>query len=167
MKIDSKDIVKEGITTLGVEELPDIIDIDEQGVKFEDPVSIKLTVQVVNETVLIQGFLKTKVAYECSRCLRVFKQAIEVENFSFNCDYEEGASIDLTEPIREDIIIRLSLKPLCVENCKGLCRKCGVNLNVTNCSCREEKKPEPSKVEQSNNVFEQLNFDKGKIAVKK
>jgi uncharacterized protein len=52
--------------------------------------------------------------------------------------YYEGDRIDLDEIIREQIILSEPTKHLCQEACKGLCQKCGKDLNEGPCSCVEE-----------------------------
>ena len=50
-------------------------------------------------------------------------------------DYYTGESVDLESLLREQIILMMPLKPLCDENCKGLCPHCGANLNRETCTC--------------------------------
>ena len=45
--------------------------------------------------------------------------------------------IDLTEVVREQLYLALPMKPLCREDCKGLCPVCGVNRNRETCTCQE------------------------------
>jgi uncharacterized protein len=46
--------------------------------------------------------------------------------------------IDLGEVVREQLYLALPMKPLCLEDCKGLCPVCGVNRNRETCSCQQE-----------------------------
>ena len=54
----------------------------------------------------------------------------------------EGFEIDLTELVREQILLNLPEQVFCREDCKGLCEKCGANRNLINCNC-EEKEIDP------------------------
>ena len=49
----------------------------------------------------------------------------------------EGDSIDLDELVREQILLALPTRHLCREDCKGLCQKCGADLNAGDCSCEQ------------------------------
>jgi uncharacterized protein len=49
-----------------------------------------------------------------------------------------GDEIDLTHEIEEQIAMEIPLKPLCNEECKGLCHECGADLNTSTCSCSKE-----------------------------
>ncbi len=84
----------------------------------------------------------------CARCLKDLEGVLNV-NFEKtvceegdlqnqeNDDYIEitDCVIDVDEAIIEDIILNFPAKLLCVDDCKGLCPKCGVNLNTESCSC--------------------------------
>ena len=87
-----------------------------------------------------RGKLKLKLSFEasfrgfCDRCL-------EDADFSIECDgeyeYEAGDTdkVDTEELINEEIMQKWPMKVLCSEDCKGLCLKCGRNLNTGTCEC--------------------------------
>lgn len=75
------------------------------------------------------------------RMVYLFKQAFDSdENEKEEVVYihPETDKIDLTDDIRDYAILAVPMKKLCVEDCKGLCAKCGKNLNVGPCNCKEE-----------------------------
>jgi uncharacterized protein len=45
--------------------------------------------------------------------------------------------LDLKEVVREQILLNLPEQEFCGEDCKGLCQKCGTNLNLIDCKCEE------------------------------
>lgn len=111
--------------------------------------------------VLVTGKVFGTVEFECSRCLMVFKQAIEA-TFEAQCDIKtfqilaeglpvgEGEEItaifdsnsaDLWELSRQALLVQLPMRPLCREDCKGLCPYCGANLNETMCECQPPADP--------------------------
>ncbi len=49
-----------------------------------------------------------------------------------------GPEIDLTQAVVDQVVLALPLKPLCAETCKGLCSRCGQDLNVAACACADE-----------------------------
>src|SRR5919112_562701 len=49
----------------------------------------------------------------------------------------EGDAVDLDEIVREQTLLALPSRHLCREDCKGLCQKCGANLNENQCSCEQ------------------------------
>ena len=80
----------------------------------------------------------------CTRCLEDFSRQVTIP---FGETYREdgvddpdalsyhGDEIDIAEPVREALIMAEPLKPLCREDCQGLCPRCGVNRNETPCAC--------------------------------
>ncbi len=110
---------------------------------------------------LVQGQVEGEVLVECSRCLDQFWTPIETsleEKFQPAVDVETGRPVhreaeeeddtafeisanhemDLAEPVRQSILVELPLKPLCKDDCKGLCSQCGANLNEGACDCVTE-----------------------------
>lgn len=97
------------------------------------------------QNILVKGIVLTDGAYECTRCTASTRHQGEVafeETFSREGEvldeevrYFSGETIDLTELIRETLIINEPFQVLCQEDCKGLCVRCGVNLNHSQCEC--------------------------------
>ncbi len=52
----------------------------------------------------------------------------------------DGDEIDLAETLREELLLALPLAPLCKETCRGLCPRCGTDLNEASCDCPEDPK---------------------------
>lgn len=93
----------------------------------------------------------------CSRCLKIIPCKIVVpcveREFIIDLperDLQEGEDaffinkdkneIDLTDMVREELLLHFPAIPLCSESCKGLCDKCGIDLNEKRCSCKHEEK---------------------------
>ena len=115
-----------------------------------------LEVYNVNDNVLVKGRLVFVVRLSCSRCIEDFEKeiaisfkniltykAIEEKELELDRDDLEftlldGDVVDCSHLIIEQISTNIPVKPLCREDCKGLCQKCGKNLNIDNCSCNNE-----------------------------
>ncbi|SDF77023.1 YceD family protein [Sporolituus thermophilus] len=95
----------------------------------------------------IRGSIKAKARYDCNRCLKPFTMAMEIpftEKYftpGFLPDEDaasyEGNEIDITDLLRENLLLAEPLKPLCSESCRGLCPVCGADLNEKDCSCEK------------------------------
>lgn len=114
---------------------------------------IKVEGTLINDGTLLDlnGKIFVEARYTCDRCLEEFYTQLEIP---FGDKYKEanpgdcedelesacfvGDEIDITDLVRENLLLAQPLKKLCKENCKGLCSKCGVNLNVSTCSCDKE-----------------------------
>ena len=116
---------------------PDVVD-------FVKPVSLHGTVTNEKEQMLVSAEGNCTVHMACARCLAPVEQEItfslderfvrtgtvqeETETFS-------GDQMDLSDIVRRSILGALPMKVLCKEDCKGLCPKCGKNLNEGECGC--------------------------------
>lgn len=80
-------------------------------------------------TVNIQGAERQFLAHPSSH------QKDPFELFSIDLKY---MTIDLTEMVRQEIILHFPFIPVCSESCKGLCQHCGKNLNTGKCACKEQ-----------------------------
>lgn len=106
-----------------------------EGVAPAGPLDYDLRVEAASGQLIARGRLAIPVQFVCARCVKTFASAVRVPRYLFARPFEAREIIDLTESVREDIIIALPLKPLCREECKGLCPRCGRDRNLERCSC--------------------------------
>lgn len=105
----------------------------------------------------LTGTVKGEMELDCSRCLEPFRVPVdlrfdhlylphteasavveqEVEDDDLETSYYQDDQIDLGELVREQFYLTLPMKPLCIEDCKGLCPQCGTNLNLSVCGCKQ------------------------------
>jgi uncharacterized protein len=146
--------------SIGVErdyDLDDFIDILGVGVGTRVTGSVKFI--RTNRGILVKGTVKTKIPVECSRCLKVFDQAITVEleeEYFPTIDVNSGSVVettddpsdffiddhhilDLREAIRQNALLAIPMKPLCKVDCAGLCSQCGKDLNTKQCKCTKQE----------------------------
>lgn len=135
MKIDIKEIPPEGMH-IETKEPKALQDVSIFGIKFNDPVYVSVFVSLTGKTLLINGKIGTKANIVCGRCLKEFEQQLINNNFTLDIDTAGQDEVDITDNIREEIVITLPLKPLCKKDCKGLCPSCGQDLNIKKCSCK-------------------------------
>jgi len=112
-----------------------IIDIEGDDAVFDGPIDVDVFARLTGDTLLVKGTINARPRLRCSRCLEYYEHTLSCPDYMFTTTVRDGDIIDLTESIREDIIIALPLKPLCSEDCKGLCPECGGSLNKGPCGC--------------------------------
>ena len=134
MKINVKRIPEQGEHLTGTEP-PTILDLNAPDVRFESEIRYDLSAQLQGHALLVTGKLKTPVTLRCSRCLQEFRKSLMVREFVFHQELSSEDFVDLTENIREDIILELPQRALCQDECRGLCPHCGQNLNESACQC--------------------------------
>src|SRR5215213_6979878 len=138
---------------------PEEIDLDSEDAKLKTAANVKgkLTRHIAQTDV--EGTITAELEVECTRCLEKIEKKIEIlfeaafvspENYTQAKEAElnagdldvsvlEGNEIDMTELVREQILLNLPEQVFCREDCKGLCEKCGANRNLINCNCLEEE----------------------------
>ncbi len=99
------------------------------------------------ERVSIKGQVSATVVSRCAKCLEpvALKLAAEIDSlFARQADPEdpdlytfEGSKVDLTDAVRDALLLEMPYRFLCSEDCKGLCPICGINLNLGTCTCQE------------------------------
>lgn len=96
-------------------------------------IQVRVKFSVGSSSILAEGEIDGKWELECSRCLDNFTSTFAG---SFDETYPETVeSIDLTDAVRQTVLLSVPVKPLCSTDCKGLCPKCGMNLNRGRCNC--------------------------------
>ena len=134
MKVNVKRIPLDGEQLRGTEP-PSILEVDNDDIHFTREVEYDFHAQIQNNALLVVGKLRTPVTLRCSRCLKQFEQTVKVGQFVFHQELTGADFVDLTENIREDIILELPQRALCRPDCRGLCVKCGQDLNEKACRC--------------------------------
>jgi uncharacterized protein len=123
------------------------------------PVEVAIYLERHGEGVMASGAFSTVVGLSCSRCLIPFVLPVHDEfhvffvpppSFKEDEEVELGLEeldveflvedrIDVDHLVKENILLNLPVQPLCREDCRGLCQRCGANLNEGSCSCAEEE----------------------------
>jgi len=137
------------------------------GADFSIPSTVKaaLTVRTVDKSVYIGGEVRCAITFECGRCLKEFsvdfqspvsvffsrrglqesesesERELKAGDLDVNPfdDDDAGAGIDTNRVIASQISMEMPMKPLCMPDCKGLCHKCGADLNKGACGCGVEE----------------------------
>lgn len=126
---------------------------DYQGTSYEfthkEPMNLKIT-HLGDRRVLIEGSTNISLTLFCGRCLKeiIYPMSIEIlKEIDFSLSEEEraesldetnyiiGYNLDVDTLIYDEILIGFPIKLLCSEDCKGLCKNCGTNLNEKSCDC--------------------------------
>jgi uncharacterized protein len=138
------------------------VDLTEESARLLEPCRIS---GILNKRIVqvdVEGIIEAKIETECSRCLMPVVSTLELpfkvsyiteEHYTTEKDSElhgedldislyDGEKIDLAELAREQILLNLPTQIFCRENCRGLCPKCGANLNESPCNC-ETKEIDP------------------------
>ena len=134
MKIAINQIPPEGLSFEDTI-MPEKLNLMSKDIKFTAPVYVKVKAVKITNALTVDMELKTKFNLSCSRCLeKVGLDLNKKQKMNFRINRRQD-SIDLDDDIRQELILGFPVKPLCSTDCKGLCLKCGKNLNQGGCSC--------------------------------
>lgn len=120
MKIHINQIPVHGLHIEG-EEKGDILDIQDALVRPLGPVRYSLDVGLSDGGLFATGELEADIEFECVVCLERFEQTLRVPNFAVQVDLGTSESVDLTEEVREDILLALPYHPHCDWDGKKAC----------------------------------------------
>lgn len=137
----------------------DLVSIGRDRYKLTDATPIKVRAEKV-DTRSVALEVKTTFSLElsCSRCLQPVIYPFDID-VSYRYDvsddgsatidddeekvsYIDGYDLDIDGLIDEEVMIGFPMKVLCEEDCKGLCKVCGANLNKGECGC-DRTEPDP------------------------
>ncbi|MFO7803700.1 MAG: DUF177 domain-containing protein [Desulfovermiculus sp.] len=122
-----------------------------------EPLTAELVVTPHGEGLLVQGHLQGCVSFSCDRCADNAAYAVDARFDIFESVQEpgeeeeindrfrqgrHGLELDLAAVLWEQFILALPVKPLCSEDCQGICSQCGANLNHGDCGCDHDA-PDP------------------------
>jgi len=121
-------------------------------------IAVSCSVRRMNETVFIQGNVSATLDMRCCRCLEPVRLPVEApfkytfaplpsqlrEECELSADdlefaYYQEDTIDLEMVVFEQVVLQIPIKPLCADSCRGLCPRCGINLNTASCGCEAER----------------------------
>jgi uncharacterized protein len=122
---------------------------------FLSPVEYELHVRKFEDGIQLTGPVTCLLSLSCGRCLEDFQYTIrtsldievtqessfpetdelELKSGDLDVYYFENNEIDLNPLIYEEVLLNIPMKPLCSEECQGLCDTCGKNRNNETCSC--------------------------------
>jgi uncharacterized protein len=133
---------------------PSVFDPQDESYRIVAPVALSMDVEKAGGAAFrVVGRATTRFELDCGRCLEPFEMPVDAsfdlryvpdthnagegereieEDDLTTAFYHEGA-LDVTDLLREQFELALPMKPLCRDDCRGLCAECGANLNRTEC----------------------------------
>ena len=138
----------------------DIIDIDHTSVapddfddiKFGGDIAIKGRIKNMSGYITLDLHASVPFSTHCSRCWKEIDRTFELDFTKQVADKKvlqnedtddylliEDGKIDIDTPLLEAIMLEFPTVFLCKEDCKGLCFKCGKDLNEVDCSCPKKE----------------------------
>jgi len=131
------------------------------GAEFKGNVQGQVALRNARGEIIARGVLRAVAILECGRCLRPHEYPIELE-FCEDCSLTQidepvaylaeleddepvpipildHRTVDLSELVRQLLVLHLPSHSVCSPDCRGLCPQCGADLNVTQCDCPSDE----------------------------
>lgn len=125
-------------------------------IRIKKPIRGKAVLEKIDEGVKVKYKIEAILGLICFRCAEEFEKEIKLsfltkyhltplaKKINFNEEQDNGFfyipldnKIDPWSAIRQEIILSLPMKILCKKSCRGICLKCGRNLNKNKCQCKK------------------------------
>ena len=118
-----------------------VLDLHDEYLRPFAGIRYHLTVQLAGRELLARGTLEQDFEAVCSRCGVDFDFTVTVPDFLASLETDEKTEFaDLTDELRQSIILALPTYPVCRADCRGVCPTCGKNLNEGPCTCVHEER---------------------------
>ena len=107
-------------------------------------ITYHLSAVMAGADLIVTGRASVPLATVCARCLDDIRVTIAVKDLCFHFEKVRDLEVDLTDDVREELLLAVPSCFYCSPDCKGICPMCGTNLNHASCSCdTQEAEPEP------------------------
>ena len=137
---------------------PEAFATGDDSFKVAAPVTLAFDIFKDKAQFRLVGRVQTVLELACDRCLTPFTLPVDatfdlryqpradnvgegelkIEEDDLTTAFYDNQTIDLGQLMREQFYLSLPMKPLCLEDCRGLCPFCGTNLNRGSCDCKRE-----------------------------
>lgn len=156
VEIDVEVIDPENGLTLQMEKPFSFFFNEGDGVNGVGNVTVDVALTKTGENIFALGRAGGTVKLQCSRCLAEYEMALAPsieapffpraaespegeEEDDGEVNYHDGEKLDLFPILHDQLLLAIPFKPLCGEECKGLCPACGADMNTAPCGCKLKK----------------------------
>ena len=146
MRINVSQLLKEETGASRDHRVAEEIDGIDEKLELRAPLEGEVRLTRTDRGILVQATLSTDWELACGRCLDTFEQPVSIqieEEYEATIDLRTGArrkaaseftidarhTLDLSDGIRQALLLEVPISPTCREACAGLCPECGLNLN--------------------------------------
>lgn len=150
MKIIISEIHDDGLKLELQEKIP-----SDEFIKILSPVNASLEINKSGSEIIVKGTASGAVGLQCSRCLKAFIANIdsrlnvvyhpaeeinredhyELKSDELDTGFYMNDILDTDDLLKEQLLLSVPMKPLCSNECMGICPHCGADLNITRCNC--------------------------------
>jgi len=145
--------ITEGVSSFEADVSAAEVDLLESS-EFKDQIHLRYDFNRIGHEIFVSTKISTTMDLSCDVCLDFYRSSLnETVNIILTKDKELAergeedvylisdatTEVDITDSIRQSLLLAVPYKKTCREDCKGLCPTCGANLNKEQCTCVNEK----------------------------
>ena len=143
--------------------LPGALDFQEAGFKQMSPLAVKAEAELAGKEIRIRGHISGTMEAACGRCLEqtevpvdldfdlpyrpmeeiAHEEELEVGEDELRVGFFAGDGVNLSDVVREQVLLAVPMKVVCRPDCRGLCPVCGTNRNLRQCGCSLQHEDSP------------------------
>jgi len=155
LTVDLAELGREGRIEVDADLPPETFSLGEGGdIQLRGPLAVHLVVTRVGQDLIARGRVHGELVIECRRCLEPVEHPIDEEvEFIYRSGIDrltaeeeevyilpEGAGeVDLEDAVQEHLFLSIPRFVVCRAECRGLCPKCGIDLNEGTCTCEDDE----------------------------
>lgn len=132
MKIHVKEVPEEGLSLHATYD-PKPMDMERDDIRLTERFDVEAFITHSERELIVKADIRCPLLMTCARCLEDFSSHIETDAV-FHYKVEPADTVDITDEVRQEIVLAYPMFPICLTTCKGLCSTCGQNLNISPCS---------------------------------
>jgi uncharacterized protein len=147
--VDLNRLQREGRARIDADIAPDATLWEGTGLEPHGPLAVRLEAQQAGPDVVVRGRVAGTFALSCRRCLGPVVAGIDEEvGLLYRAGMKPGedeaadvlplpraGALDVTAPLREQVLLAVPSYVHCRDDCRGLCPRCGTDLNLSGCGC--------------------------------
>ena len=119
---------------------PSLLDMEREDIHLKQPFEVDAFITKADKELMVKVDIRCPVMLTCGRCLEEFQVMIAPDAL-FSYAVQPTDVVDITEDVRQEIILAYPMIPVCCPDCKGLCQTCGANLNREPCGHEQAEGP--------------------------
>ncbi|MBI4598458.1 MAG: DUF177 domain-containing protein [Candidatus Omnitrophica bacterium] len=136
MKIYVSKVPEEGIHQRARYD-PSAMDMDRFDIHLTEPFEAEAFITKADRELVVKVDIQAPLHMTCARCLEAFTTTVTPDAL-FSYAVQPADVVDITEDVRQEIILAYPMIPVCQPACKGLCMVCGQNLNTADCGHQQQ-----------------------------
>jgi DUF177 domain-containing protein len=143
--------------------LPGALDFQEAELRQAGPLALDAEAELAGSGIRVHGRISGMLEAACDRCLEqielpvdfdfdlpyrpmeeiAHEEELEVGESELEVGFFSGGGVNLTDVVKEQVLLAVPMKVVCRPDCRGLCPVCGENRNVKQCGCSSQHEDSP------------------------